>query len=1313
MKALKKLAVLVSGALLLSPISSLSSYSNLIQTVSAAEETVTASSDYWDGTTDTSWYDSEQAEFHLTTAEELAGIYVLVNSGKTMENQTIYLDTNIYLNDISNFDKWSESAPEYIWTPIGTNDIVYFAGTFDGSNHTINGLYRNEENETLTNLGLFGYNKGVIKNVMISSSFIKYEDTDDSSCDFLINIGGVCGTNYNLISNCTFNGYSTAYSVVDSDNTSCESKTVVGGICGDNSGGSISKCYNSGKVFSKSEVDSSCSSGYEPVESYATSYSYAGGICGVSDGGTIECSINNGSIDAISSSKSYAYTSYSYSSATSYHASAYCYSYAYAGGICGYGSMVLNECKNNGDINASYSANCEATIGSYRDTYSGTTHVETEANSGGICGYTLGNITNSYNNGNINSNKYSGGIGGYTSSSISNSYNVGTITGETCGGICGYSSSNTTLDKCYYLSGTAVKGVGSGTDNTISKAKANMQTPEFAESLGEAFVYLENNFPQLAFQNELKFAYFTKEKVTLNEYAQSEQLELVTTSYQTPTWISSDTNIATVENGVVTAKNNGECTIYAVCGEARAECKVIVDYAYSLDNTAVELEEEQTVTLNVISDKTGNAATGFEIEWTSSDKSVATVANGTVTAVNAGTATITAGFGNNKLECEITVNSTEQPTEVPVPALNFSTIEIYEGETAELIVNNYTENITWISDNTTVAIVTDGVIKAKAPGTVRIYAMLSNGTNLICNVTVNEAEVTTTVTTKITTTTTTTKATTASKTTSEATSETIVSISETTTTKVTTPVLTSSSVTTSKKTTTFISDGNVFVGACELKAETNVSAKVGDTVYVPVYVDTYGTTIEGMAAKVVYDETALELTDMILPIDAGYEYLGFGKNSYQYNVANGLFLIISSNNTIMTNYPEFPVVILEFEALKEGKYEIGFENTIDSSKEIEIVQKSSSNYDEVNEYLKAEIKTGSIIVEKADSAITTSVTTNITSVNSTTTKVYPEIFGDCPVGLEFSADKTNFTLEEVRSGNAEAVVYIDSMSDFSKDELVTSIEFYLKSSAWGKIDPINLQICSPNELSTDKGNKEQHFYSTCTATQSIWDEELPDTFYSLYNYLDAYPDLKYSEDYMPKCCIMSTSQTGKLRCLEENMNNHIAQFDVKLPADIEPGEYTIEFYEPKCVIGDVIAGTARTVDINAYNSITFTISDTAITTTTNAITTTTTSKVTVSETTASSNISVAESTSKTTTSTTQQTTSTSVATTQVTTTTTPEPVNGDVNEDGIISIADVILIQKALVKANVNVDFSKIDINNDGKFNVFDLIIVKRLILMN
>ena len=104
----------------------------LIPTVAFAAENEV---DVWDGTSDTSWYNETDTEFHIKTAEQLAGLAELTNigidtgasTGNTFENKIIYLDCDLDLGD-------------YPWTPItnrNVDDGYFFKGTFDGQGHDI------------------------------------------------------------------------------------------------------------------------------------------------------------------------------------------------------------------------------------------------------------------------------------------------------------------------------------------------------------------------------------------------------------------------------------------------------------------------------------------------------------------------------------------------------------------------------------------------------------------------------------------------------------------------------------------------------------------------------------------------------------------------------------------------------------------------------------------------------------------------------------------------------------------------------------------------------------------------------------------------------------------------------------------------------------------------------------------------------------------------------------------------------------------------------------------------------------------------
>jgi len=124
-------------------------------------------------------------------------------------------------------------------------------------------------------------------------------------------------------------------------------------------------------------------------------------------------------------------------------------------------------------------------------------------------------------------------------------------------------------------------------------------------------------------------------------------------------WQTSDENVATVDdNGVVTGIAAGNATITAIAGQVGASCEVTVSAGavaatgITLDKTEATLEKDTTLTLTATvtpSDSTD------AITWTTSDENVATVANGVVTAVGVGEATITATAGEVNATCAVTV----------------------------------------------------------------------------------------------------------------------------------------------------------------------------------------------------------------------------------------------------------------------------------------------------------------------------------------------------------------------------------------------------------------------------------------------------------------------------------------------------------------------------------------------------------------------------------------------------------------------------------------------------------------------------------
>ena len=167
---------------------------------------------------------NENATYGLANAVLTADI--------TVNNNVLKADGSI-ADDVSGFRSW---------TPMGyyksMKDWTYYAGIFDGDNHTISGLYFNDSK--VESVGLFGrvLYGGCIKNVGVVDSYFNGNDY----------VSGVCGFSaLSTIENCYNKG--TVFSM-----------GFAGGICGDVENGAISNCYNSGSVTGEWYVGGVCGS---------------------------------------------------------------------------------------------------------------------------------------------------------------------------------------------------------------------------------------------------------------------------------------------------------------------------------------------------------------------------------------------------------------------------------------------------------------------------------------------------------------------------------------------------------------------------------------------------------------------------------------------------------------------------------------------------------------------------------------------------------------------------------------------------------------------------------------------------------------------------------------------------------------------------------------------------------------------------------------------------------------------------------------------------------------------------------------------
>ena len=200
---------------------------------------------------------------------------------------------------------------------------------------------------------------------------------------------------------------------------------------------------------------------------------------------------------------------------------------------------------------------------------------------------------------------------------------------------------------------------------------------------------------------------------------------------KTVTWSTSDSSVATVSNGVVTAKKVGSATITAKAGDKTATCAVTVVAtpvaSVILNKTTASLKAGETVTLTATVKP--DDATDKTVTWSTSDNSVAVVSGGVVTAKGLGTAVITAAAGGKSASCAITVI----PTPVLSVSLNKSSVKLLVGEYEQLYVlilpSDATEKtVVWSTLDETVAIVDKaGKIKAIGKGETVIVAQSTDG----------------------------------------------------------------------------------------------------------------------------------------------------------------------------------------------------------------------------------------------------------------------------------------------------------------------------------------------------------------------------------------------------------------------------------------------------------------------------------------------------------------------------------------------------------------------------------------------------------
>ena len=259
--------------------------------------------------------------------------------------------------------------------------------------------------------------------------------------------------------------------------------------------------------------------------------------------------------------------------------------------------------------------------------------------------------------------------------------------------------------------------------------------------------------------------YFDLETVVLSEEGATAKLfvtvEPVDTTDVLGEVISEDPEVATAKlegkSITITAVGEGETVIKLTCGTATATCPVKCSFEKELtlpEEIKLSREDQKQ-------DIYPDDILRTDIEWESEDETIATVKDGTVTAVGEGTTVIRAKYKDQVAECTVVCEFTEDETDngndntnndvingtggvtedggsggtyslYNVLGANNEEITLHVNEAAPFELRdsngNSVSGVTWSSNDTDCCTVSDGTITAKKAGVATITATYSGQT---------------------------------------------------------------------------------------------------------------------------------------------------------------------------------------------------------------------------------------------------------------------------------------------------------------------------------------------------------------------------------------------------------------------------------------------------------------------------------------------------------------------------------------------------------------------------------------------------------
>lgn len=174
------------------------------------------------------------------------------------------------------------------------------------------------------------------------------------------------------------------------------------------------------------------------------------------------------------------------------------------------------------------------------------------------------------------------------------------------------------------------------------------------------------------FQEEPDSSVYIYQSELLLEVGQTVQLKAASTDDDEVAWVSTDNDVATVEDGLITAVGVGECTVIATSNKAQATCLVKVsekqqptppigdgDDTPDESDVLVLFPEEMTMAVGEQVQLKATSKANLQISWRTSAPKVVSVQQGLITALTVGEATITASTSLASAQIKITVTASD------------------------------------------------------------------------------------------------------------------------------------------------------------------------------------------------------------------------------------------------------------------------------------------------------------------------------------------------------------------------------------------------------------------------------------------------------------------------------------------------------------------------------------------------------------------------------------------------------------------------------------------------------------------------------